>query len=48
MDTSATDPLGIALIVIGALLAFRLAKALLKVVMVLVILVGLYLWLGVG
>lgn len=46
MDISPTDPLGIVLIVIGVLLAFRVAKAVLKLVMVLVVLLGVYLLLG--
>lgn len=46
MDISPGEPLGIALIVVGVLLAFRLAKTLLKIAMVAVVLIGLYLWLG--
>lgn len=48
MEISPTDPLGIALILVGAFVAFRVARLLIKLLMVAVVLVGLYLWFGVG
>lgn len=46
MEIEPTDPVGIALIVIGVFLAFRVAKTVLKLAMLAVIAVGLYVWLG--
>jgi hypothetical protein len=46
-DIEITDPLGIALLVIGAFVAFKAVKAVVKVAMVLVMLIGAYLWFGV-
>ena len=46
MEIEPTDPVGIALIVIGAFVAFRVAKLVIKLLMVGVILVGLYVWLA--
>lgn len=48
MEISPTDPAGIALIVIGAFVAFRVARTLLKLVMIVVVAAGLFLWLGMG
>jgi hypothetical protein len=48
VEISPTDPLGIVLILVGAFVAFRVARLLFKLVMVAVALLGLYLWLGVG
>lgn len=42
-----TTPVGIALVVIGVFVAFKAAKTVIKLVMVLVIAAGLYVWLGV-
>ncbi|GEM_PF-2223055 len=41
-----SSPIGIALIVIGAFLALRVARVVLKLVMVAVVVVGLVVWLG--
>jgi hypothetical protein len=46
-DLEITDPLGIALLAIGAFVAFKAIKAVVKVAMVLVMLIGAYLWFGV-
>jgi len=43
-----TTPTGIALVVIGIFVAFKAAKAVVKVLMLVVIAVGLYLWFGGG
>lgn len=40
-------PLGIALLVVGAFVALKAAKLVIKLAMIPVVLVGLYLWLGV-
>ncbi|HVM19715.1 MAG TPA: hypothetical protein VM307_07125 [Egibacteraceae bacterium] len=42
-----SDPLGFALLAVGILLALRLGKTVLKLVMAVVAAAGLYLWLGV-
>lgn len=47
MDNLST-PLGIALIAVGAFVAFKAIKLVVKLAMVAVVLVGLYLWFGVG
>jgi hypothetical protein len=43
-----SSPLGIALIVIGAFVAIKAIKTVVKLAMVVVIAIGLYLWFGVG
>lgn len=43
-----STPLGIALVVIGLIVAVKAAKTVIKVLMLVVILGGLYLWLGAG
>lgn len=48
MDIEPTTPLGIALIVVGAFVAIKAAKVVVKVLMLLVIGVGVYIWLGGG
>ncbi len=42
-----STPLGIVLIVIGALVAWKAAKLVIKLLMIAVVLIGLYLWFGV-
>jgi hypothetical protein len=46
-DFELATPLGIALIVIGAFVAFKAVKTVVKVAMLLVVAAGLYLWFGV-
>jgi hypothetical protein len=48
MDFDVSTPLGIALIVVGVFVAIKAVKAVVKVAMIVVVLVGLYLWFGVG
>ena len=43
-----STPLGIALVVIGIFVAFKVAKTVVKLVMLVVIAAGLYLWFGQG
>lgn len=43
-----STPLGIALVVIGVIVVVKAAKTVVKVLMLLVILAGLYLWFGQG
>lgn len=43
-----STPLGIALIVVGVIVAVKAVKTVVKVLMLVVILAGLYLWFGVG
>ena len=43
-----STPLGIALVVIGVFVAFKAVKSVVKLVMLVVIAGGLYLWLGGG
>ena len=49
MDLTAINldtPLGIALVVIGIFVAFKAVKTVVKLVMIVVVAGGLYLWLG--
>lgn len=48
MDFEVSTPLGIALVVIGIFVAIKAAKTVVKIVMLLVIAAGLYLWFGAG
>ena len=48
MDLDVSTPVGIALIVIGVFVALKAAKTVVKLVMLVVIAAGLYLWLGAG
>lgn len=41
-----SSPLGIALIVVGGILALRVARLVLKLVMLAVVVIGLVIWLG--
>ena len=41
-----TTPVGIALVVIGVFIALKAAKTIVKLLMVLVVAAGLYVWLG--
>ena len=41
-----TTPVGIALVVLGVFIALKAAKTVIKLVMVLVVAAGLYLWFG--
>lgn len=43
-----TTPVGIALVVIGIFVAFKAVKSVVKILMLLVIAGGLYLWFGPG
>lgn len=43
-----STPLGIALVVIGLIVAVKAVKTVVKILMLVVILGGLYLWLGQG
>ena len=43
-----STPLGIALVIIGLVVAFKAVKGVIKLLMIIVIAVGLYLWLGGG
>lgn len=43
-----STPLGIGLVVIGLIVAIKAVKGVVKVLMIIVILAGLYLWLGAG
>ena len=43
-----STPLGIALVVIGIIVVVKAAKTIVKVLMLVVILAGLYLWFGQG
>jgi hypothetical protein len=43
-----STPLGIALVVVGLIVAVKAAKTMIKVLMLVVILGGLYLWFGQG
>jgi len=47
MDDLST-PLGIALIVIGAFVALKAAKAVIKLAMLAIIVIGVYLWFAAG
>jgi uncharacterized membrane protein len=46
-DIELSTPLGIALVVIAAVVAFKAVKTVVKVAMLLVVAAGLYLWFGV-
>jgi hypothetical protein len=46
-DLQLTTPLGIVLIAVGAFVAFKAVKTVVKVAMLLVVAAGLYLWFGV-
>lgn len=46
-DAGIDTPLGIALLVIGAVVVLKAAKLVVKLLMIPVVLGGLYLWLGV-
>lgn len=46
MGLELSTPLGIALVVIGVFVAFKAVKSVVKVVMLVVVAAGLYLWFG--
>lgn len=48
MDLDPSTPLGIVLIVVGAFVALKAAKVIVKVLMLVVVAIGVYLWLGGG
>lgn len=42
-----TTPVGIALVVVGIFVALKAAKTVIKIVMIVVVAAGLYLWFGI-